>query len=335
LTWTLRLLPAVSLCLALLLPAGIGAVTTDDPDFSCAAPATRAVVNSSYSVYSDSDGYHTISSSSAFAARLGRSRLLAQYDDALAFGPQVGTQRLWDGLVGMYTDLTETTKVGGSIGLASEQKGGATPIGSLMTETELLGTDLTLVVTRDTLSSTALVISKGIRMTDFYIFGSRPLLLGMLGGFTVHHKRFSDQNSANEAMGSISRRFAVLGVSMTLGARFNYQDYARPTEAGYFAPQDRIAPEGFWGVAFTRGALTASMELSLARSFYRQVVMRGESTAENFGSPGFDANGSLDVSYALAKNMKAEFSLEGSDSGFNTAAPWKYFQTSVRINYAF
>ena len=81
-TWILRLLPGVSLCLVLLLPSSLGAATTDDPDFSLAAPATRAVVDSGYSVYSDSDGYLTINSSSAFAARLGRFRLLAQYDHA-------------------------------------------------------------------------------------------------------------------------------------------------------------------------------------------------------------------------------------------------------------
>jgi len=280
-------------------------------------------LESHFDLYRDSEGYKTLTASSALGATIGGYTFTLARDTVFA-SDSLGTERSQAQVLSVHKDFSEEFGIGGGLGtVASTHR---TDLAwSFRTSADIGGASLEANISHDVLAASAEEIRSNIRQTDFGLNLSDKLTASLGSGIEFHHKLYSDGNSSNEFQFSPTYEFPLVASDLAFGYSFQYLGFARDTNHGYWAPQRVLSNDVSIAWTFdwidTYGRVEASGGFGSARM-----------SGINAGGPssGWDGGAKLVFGFRPTRNSVVEYYWNGSGS-----AHWSSTSAGLSLTYTF
>jgi tetratricopeptide (TPR) repeat protein len=224
----------------------------------------------------------------------------------------------------MYSKLTDSLAVGGSLGFTQFGKGRPKNYltGQLKADFSLRNGSLGAYVQRDSFTYTAQLIDCNIMVTKSGLNISQSLSRRVYLYTSYNYGDYSDKNNSHDFLFSLSYAFLTKTPSLMSGYQFRYLDFRHHSGSGYFDPDKYVSLLIFMAFLVEK----ESLFLYLRPFFgYQSFKRYGEKTSDFFGG-GYGTFRSR-----LNKNLMFEFHAEGGNYAAALAPGWKYYLISVGL----
>lgn len=274
-------------------------------------------------LYNDSEHYQRLTASSSLGVTTHGFTLTLRKDTVFA-SDLLGAERSEATLFSIQRDLGEQFGIGAGIGTVANNQW-TDLVGSLRMHADFSRATIEASLSRDMLADSAQEIRANIRQTDFSISASDPLTDRLSSDLEFDHRIYSDGNNSNEFGFSPRYSFALPESKLVVGYAFSYQEFARNTNNGYWAPQLALSNDGSIAWTFDWIDTYGRVEVSGGRGIVRV------SSPKAYGqSSGYDAGATAVLGFRPTRNMLVEYYWSGTQS-----ARWSSTATGLGLTYIF
>jgi tetratricopeptide (TPR) repeat protein len=216
--------------------------------------------------------------------------------------------------------------IGGSIGLADS---GRDMAWSLRGDVDIPDGSIGVAVGVDALSDTTAVSRNHIKVLSAASSLDYRLTDRISLSANYNYRDYSDNNNANDVIGSASFLVLRRPAAIAIGYRGRYLHFKRNTGDGYFDPQYFVSNALFANLSFEYGPLYGYVE---PYGGYQSFTFNEEGNYSWFGGGG----GML--GYRFSKHVAVEASAEGgnyalgaSNQTLDAGGQWTYYQIGARL----
>ncbi len=284
---------------------------------------TRPNSDIRYSFYRDSDDNRLNRYFFFYSLWLGNSKLDLNYRHTDA-RDKSRDNRAEDISLKTYSKVSESLGMGLGLGLNQVGNSKTTNFltGNIKGDVNIYNGAIGAGISREVLNDTAQLIENRIRLTNTGLYISQnPGRLSLYGGY--NYKDYSDENRSNDLQFISRYPLYAANPKIAMGYKFRYLDFNRQSRSGYFDPSDYISHHIFISSSFEKGKLYGYIEPFIGnQSFKRYDMKNSDLIGGAYGTFGLN----------LTKRLSMEANAEGGNSSVGTAAGFKYYLISLRLN---
>lgn len=283
-------------------------------------------IHTSYSYYSDSDD----NAVKRYSAGINMNRELWRFN--LNYRLTTAEDNIYENkahsLTGGVYRRFNSGGTGASIGIASLDNEDSSTIltGNILTDLEISRTSLSINLTRDVMTDTALLIEREIRYTEAGIRASGPLSERVSLEGSYRFRDYSDSNYSHDLQGTLRYNLIAGNPSIKAGYRIRYLDFKKQTGNGYFDPDNFLSHQVFVSLYLEKERLYFFIE---PYGGYQSFRRYGEKTDDFF------TGGSATLGYRIMDNLSIELNAEGGDYAAGAATGYKYWMAGAALRGAF
>ncbi|MCX7793488.1 MAG: tetratricopeptide repeat protein [Thermodesulfovibrionales bacterium] len=280
-------------------------------------------IHMGYSYYSDSDDSIVSRYTIGINVRRGLWRFNTHYRLTLAEDNKFENEA-HSLSVGLSKDY-ESYALSVSAGITNlENKDPSTVLtGSAKADIKLTKISVSLNLTRDVMTDTALLMEREIKFTEtgIRIVGPLSHRLSLEGAYRF--RDYSDSNYSHDLQGGLRYMLLRGNPSISTGYRLRYLDFKKQTKGGYFDPEDFISHQVFLSLQFSKEGLYLFIEPYGGHQSFRRYNQRTED---------FFAGGSVTLGYTISNNFSIELSAEGGDYAAGAQAGFRYWMAGISLS---
>ncbi len=271
-----------------------------------------------FTYYSDNDDNEVWTYFSTATVWFGNWQTTLDYTRVDAKDPDIKTS-LDNIVLSTYSRMPFYGGIGGSVGLTDW---GRFVPWSVRGDIDIPDGSIGVRVGDDALAYTAAVIDNHIHAFNSPMYALyRPTdRVTLFGNYS--YRDYSDDNSANDLIGSISYLVLRKLAAIAIGYRGRYLDFRRQSGGGYFDPFNFVSNVAFVNISYEKNDFYGYLEPYFGYQTYTRYEEGNNSSI--MGAAGM-------LGYRFSKHFAMEVNLEGGDYAVSASGASNYYQVGSKF----
>jgi hypothetical protein len=295
------------------------------PDAPLAVRPNHPTSEFLFDYYRDSAGNHVFTVTSLTDVSVGEATFTLRQEKVAAQGPK-GDEGSEATVLSGYGKPWKWLLVGAGIGVINTEDGFNNLMGSLASTVNLDGKEITLGAARSLLEVNTQTIRNHVMQTDLKVTTWQQFTDHLGAEIEFHHRIFSDGNSENDFSFAPEYSINIWKTKLGLDWSFEYADFAKPTDLGYYAPQGLLSNQPAVSWNFNRAGYYGLLKVGVGRMFW---LYRSQWT------PGLAGTGVAAFGKRLSERASAEWYLTAGRDALGMPTTWNSMNTGFKLNYSF